>query len=1038
MKKLLQRCALMALALCAPLAVQAQAGDLLISEYVEGSSFNKAVEIYNGTAGSVDLGAGQYRLELYSNGAAAVSQSVSLTGTLAAGDVLVLCHASADAAILAQCDVQNSSVINFNGDDAVVLRKGAAVVDSLGQVGFRPSGQWGTGNASTADNTIRRKDTVCAGDTNVDDAFDPATEWDGFANNTFGGLGSHVANCGPVLGIADVAGAEGDSGTRNLEVTVSLGLPAPEGGVSFTVSDAGTGTATAGDDYVAFGPVAGAIAEGDTSFSFQIVVNGDTDDEPNESVVLVVGAIVGDVTGGDLSAIATIQNDDAPITPINQIQGNGTASPMDGDVVTTEGVITLIRGNGFFLQSTAEHDDGDPTTSDGVLVFTGGAPAASLAVGDVVQVSGTVDEYQPVAFTYPVTELLPSSIVETGTAALPAAIEITAADFAGPLVDPDVLEHLEGMYVHIASGRIVAPTRSAGTEFEIVVDGVARPLREAGISIFDPFDVPAELEATIPWFDANQERIKLRPASGSTPPLDARGSVANVYGTLDYAGAASAVNSWQVWYDPSLIEAVSGAPQAVVAAGDNDVTVAGFNMLRFGIDGNEANRRTKAAAVICDWLQAPDILGVSEVDDLDTLAALADQINATCAAAPVYAPYLIEGNDVGGIDVGFLVSTRAVGPGLRVEVLEVEQHGKNAVQKNKDGSDSDKLLNDRPPLRLKAVVRFADGRQFPLTVIATHQRSLGDVDSSDAVDPEDHLGYSVRGEEVRAKRAEQAIYLAQLVDDLQTADPAGRIVLVGDFNAFDVNDGYVDALGITTGNPAPATEVIHWADSPLSPANGGTPLVVGNELTADPEERYSYLFGNISQTLDHVLVNEALVTDPAVADAAVDHARVNADFRGSHQSVYNPPYTVENPPLRTSDHDPVRLSISVVRPASADLSLDWDTKGFSSRGAFATLTLHHGGSTPIAGAQLRIELDIPDNSTAAVGPPSGWSCERVGDASFLCTTTRSLAPGSDYRFAVSVRPRRMFAPSDSIRMEAQATVASDPISGDNSQVLVLP
>src|SRR5690606_40951645 len=44
--------------------------------------------------------------------------------------------------------------------------------------------------------------------------------------------------------------------------------------------------------------------------------------------------------------------------------------------------------------------------------------------------------------------------------------------------------------------------------------------------------------------------------------------------------------------------------------------------------------------------------------------------------------------------------------------------GKDTVQKNKDGSDSDKLLNDRPPLRLKAVVRFADGRQYPLTVIA--------------------------------------------------------------------------------------------------------------------------------------------------------------------------------------------------------------------------------------------------------------------------------------------------------------------------------
>ena len=916
MKQFLQRCALMALALSAPFAAQAQTSDLLISEYIEGSGFSKAVEIYNGTASSIDLGAGQYRLELYTNGASSPGNSVSLSGPLAAGEVLVLCHSSANAAILAECDVQSNGTINFNGDDALVLRKASTsagngtVVDSLGDVGFDPGSEWG---GVTADNTLRRKNTVCAGDTTLDDDFVPATEWDSFVNNTFDGIGSHTANCilGPVLGIADNTGAEGDSGTRSLDITVSLSVPAPAGGVSFTISDAGTGTATAGTDYVAFAPFTAGIAEGADSYTFQITINGDTDDEPNESIVLTLSGVDGDVESGDLSAIATIQNDDAPITPINDIQGNGSASALDGNVLTTEGVITVIRGNGFFIQSTAEHDDGDATTSDGLWVFTGGAPQASLAVGDVVQVSGTVDEFQPVSFTYPVTELLPSNIVETGTAALPTPVEITAADFAGPLIEPDVLEHLEGMYVHIASARIVAPTRSVNAEFEVVVDGVARPLREAGISIFDPYDVPAGLEATIPWFDANQERIKLRPAVGGTPLLDARGSVADVYGALDYVGSSGAVNSWQVWYDPNLIEVASGAPQAVADAGANDITVAGFNMLRFGIDGNEANRRTKAAAVICDWLKAPDILGVSEVDDIATLTALADQLNATCASAPAYAPHLVEGNDVGGIDVGFLVSHRAVREGVRVEVLEVEQHGKDTVQKNKDGSDSDKLLNDRPPLRLKAVVHFTDGRRYPLTVIAAHQRSLSDVDSSDAVNPATHLGYSIRGEEVRAKRAEQAAYVAQLVDDLQTADPSGKIVLVGDFNAFDVNDGYVDALGITTGNPAPETEVIHWADSPLSPANGGRPLLVGNELTANPEERYSYIFGNITQTLDHVLVNEALVEDAAVTGATVDHARVNADFRSGHQSVYNPPYTAENPPLRTSDHDPVRLTIAI-------------------------------------------------------------------------------------------------------------------------------
>lgn len=168
----------------------ALATDLFLSEYIEGSSFNKAIEIFNATGAVVDLSS--YTVELYSNGAAAPSQSVTLGGSLANNDVYVLAHASADPAILAVTDLTNSNVVNFNGDDAVVLRKSGAVVDVIGQVGFDPGAEWG---GVTADNTIRRKVDVCAGDTNASDAFNPAIEWDSFALNTFDGLGSHTANC---------------------------------------------------------------------------------------------------------------------------------------------------------------------------------------------------------------------------------------------------------------------------------------------------------------------------------------------------------------------------------------------------------------------------------------------------------------------------------------------------------------------------------------------------------------------------------------------------------------------------------------------------------------------------------------------------------------------------------------------------------------------------------------------------------------------------------------------------------------------------
>lgn len=100
---------------------EATAEDLFISEYIEGSSFNKAIEIYNGTGSAVDLSS--YQVELYSNGASTASQTLSLSGTLENDDVLVLAHTSAEQAILDHADVVNGSIINFNGDDAFALKK---------------------------------------------------------------------------------------------------------------------------------------------------------------------------------------------------------------------------------------------------------------------------------------------------------------------------------------------------------------------------------------------------------------------------------------------------------------------------------------------------------------------------------------------------------------------------------------------------------------------------------------------------------------------------------------------------------------------------------------------------------------------------------------------------------------------------------------------------------------------------------------------------------------------------------------------------
>jgi hypothetical protein len=164
--------------------------DLFISEYIEGTSNNKAIEIYNGTTSPIDLGPNGYRLEIYFNGSSSAGTTINLTGTIASEDVFVLANSAADTTILNRAD-QISSSSFYNGDDAVVLKKGNTILDVIGQVGFDPGSEWGTGLVSTADNTLRRKVTITQGDTNPSDVFNPAAEWDGFATDTFDDLGQY-------------------------------------------------------------------------------------------------------------------------------------------------------------------------------------------------------------------------------------------------------------------------------------------------------------------------------------------------------------------------------------------------------------------------------------------------------------------------------------------------------------------------------------------------------------------------------------------------------------------------------------------------------------------------------------------------------------------------------------------------------------------------------------------------------------------------------------------------------------------------------
>lgn len=177
----------LALAIASLCALPASA-DLYFSEYVEGSSNNKALEIYNSSNTAINLS--NYKVEMYFNGSNSAGLTINLTGNIPAQGVFVLAHGSANATILAVANQTNSAGW-YNGDDAVVLKNGNTIIDSIGQVGFDPGTEWGTGLTSTADNTLRRKTSITTGDVNVSNAFDPSVEWEGYAQDTFDHLGTY-------------------------------------------------------------------------------------------------------------------------------------------------------------------------------------------------------------------------------------------------------------------------------------------------------------------------------------------------------------------------------------------------------------------------------------------------------------------------------------------------------------------------------------------------------------------------------------------------------------------------------------------------------------------------------------------------------------------------------------------------------------------------------------------------------------------------------------------------------------------------------
>ncbi len=693
------------------------------------------------------------------------------------------------------------------------------------------------------------------------------------------------------ISINNVTVTEGNSGTTTASFTVRLSAAAGTGGVTFDIATADNTATVANNDYVAKSLTGQTIAAGNSTYTFDVTVNGDTTAEPNETFFVNVTNVVG-ASPTSVQGTGTITNDDFSQTAISAIQGSGLTSPFVGQNVTTSGIVTATKSNGFFLQTPDANIDADPNTSEGVFVFTSSAPPAAAVIGNSVVVTANVSEFIPTTAPHqqPVTELVSPTVnlLSTGNP-LPAPVTITAAD-----TTPNNLENLErfeGMRVRVNSLTVVGPTQGTITEssaavssngiFYGVVTGVARPFREPGIDA--SIDPPAGAPANVPRFDTNPERLRI---DSDTQPGAAKINVAageivsNIVGPLDYAFV-----TWTIYPDAAAPPTVSNIQSAIPVPqpSADEFTVSSFNMQRFFDTADDPNtsdpvltqtafngRLNKASLAIRNVMLSPDVIGVEEMENLTTLQAVAAKVNSDAMAAgqanPNYQAYLVEGNDVGGIDVGFLVKS------TRITVVDVNQVGKTTTYTDPSGSQA--LLNDRPPLILRATIQPAIGAPIPFTVIVNHLRSLSSVD-----DPTD-------GNRVRTKRRAQAEYLANLIQARQIADPTEKIISIGDYNAFQFNDGYVDSIGTIKGTPTPPDQVTLASSDLVNPDL--TDLL--DYLPAN--QRYSFTFDGNGQVLDHELVNNQML---AILNR-VAYARNNADF----PEIYYADFTR---PERVSDHD---------------------------------------------------------------------------------------------------------------------------------------
>lgn len=594
------------------------------------------------------------------------------------------------------------------------------------------------------------------------------------------------------------------------------------------------------------------------------------------------------------------------VASIGSVQGTGDISPRSGQTVTIRGTIVgdyegpspTLRG--FYLQ---DGGDGDASTSDGIFVFDNSANLVSL--GDVVEVTGPVSEFQGQ------TQLTVSA---SGVASCGRQATVAETDVTLPVAAADTLERYEGMLVRFHQTLFVTEHFQLGRFGQVVVSSGGR-LRQptADIRATDQAAVQAAQHAN----DLNHVIIDDALQSQNPDPIifgragqplsasnTLRGgdTVTDPVGVMTYtwAGNAASGNAYRLrpvnaMGGTAVFDATNPRPEAPPTVGTGGVKVASANLLnffntftgcRFGTIGGPADcrgasdsteyQRQLAKEVASLRFLGADVIGYMEMenDGYGSDSAVQALVNALNAADgpgtwafinPDAATGIVDSAGTDAIKAGILYRTAKVHP-----------------LAGKTFADQNPLFERRPVAQT-----FENSAGARFTVIANHFKSKGSCPAS-GPDTDQGDGQSCWN----PHRTAQANELAQWIQ--ATVVPGAGdpdVAIVGDLNSYAGED------------PIAALE-----------ANGYTNIV----KALHGNEAYSYVFDGQWGYLDYVLTSASLT--PQLTGAGDAHHNADepsvldylTDFKSPGQivSLYAPDR------FRTSDHDPVLAAFEFGLPAT--------------------------------------------------------------------------------------------------------------------------